>query len=326
MGDMTPFLLRSENMLEPLAEARSAAHESGILIVDKPVDMSSFSVVAKLKKSLRLKKAGHCGTLDPFATGVLLICVNQATRIADYLINQSKTYRFSVCLGVETDTLDRTGSVTRTHEGPPKAREEFERALERFRGTYLQQVPDYAAVKIGGQRLYKLTRKGVEFDRPQREVGIFSLDLLDYDWPCAVLEAHCSKGTYIRQLAADIGALLGCGAHVTELRRLASGPFDIDRAATLDDLCDAPQSWRERLTPMSVALSHLPRAMLEDVEILNRLRDGHLDTSWEKQHRKLFPEDCGPVRIVDSANQLVALWRPHCGDQKARRLMVFGSQ
>ncbi|MGV8073088.1 MAG: tRNA pseudouridine(55) synthase TruB [Syntrophobacteraceae bacterium] len=301
--------------------------DSGILVIDKPEGMTSFAVVAKVRKGLGLKKTGHCGTLDPFATGVLVVCVEKATRIADCLLNQDKIYRFRIRLGVETNTLDRTGNVTRTSDGPPRSGEDLEAALDRFRGCYLQEVPAYAAVKVQGRRLYDWSRNGIEVDRPKREVCIHSLKLLEYGWPYAALEAHCSKGTYIRQLSADIGRFLGCGAHVTELRRIASGSFTIEQAIELSDFVEAStrDSWRERLVPMSAALSHLPAITLNNSEILKRLKDGCLDPSWESEHRKLFSPDSGPVRMVDEMNRLIALWWPHHSDQQGRRLRVFQS-
>ena len=156
------------------------------------------------------------------------------------------------------------GEVVRSYDGPALSEAQFSGALKEFRGSYLQQVPRYAAVKIDGKRLYALTRKGIDVEPPSREVHIHHLELLDYQWPFATLEAHCSKGTYIRQLAADIGSRLQCGAHVSALRRLKSGKFGIEFATTLDNLCDtsSDNSGMEKLISMDEALPHLKGMVL----------------------------------------------------------------
>ncbi len=298
----------------------------GILLVDKPEGMLSFGLVSGIKRLLRVKKVGHCGTLDPFATGVMVICLNQATRIADQFLEQDKVYRFTLRLGVETDTLDRTGRITRTCAEEPPSRERFIEAMERFRGPCRQRVPRYAAVRVNGERLYKMARKGIDVAAPEREICIYRLELRSYRPPEADLEAHCSKGTYVRQLAADIGEALGCGAHVTRLRRLASGPFHVDRSVSLEDLEQAREEgkWREKLILPSDALSHLPVLTIEDGDVLKRLRHGNLAHDWEREHRAAFPDYRSAVRLVAPGNHLVALWwpRPETGD--GRRLRLFG--
>jgi tRNA pseudouridine55 synthase len=298
---------------------------SGVLVLDKPEGMTSSAVVTRIKRQLGLRKAGHCGTLDPFATGVLLVCVNQATRIADQLTVQTKTYRFTVRFGIETDTLDRTGRVVRTCEDPAPPERDLLEAVRSHEGTQVQQVPRYAAVKVQGKRLYELARKGIEVEPPQREVRIHSLSLISYRYPEAVLETTCSKGTYVRQLAADLGGRLGCGAHVTHLRRLACGPFCIEQASTLERMKDGVSDgfWLEKLVSMSGALSHLPALTIEDERILGRLRFGQLDAAWETEHAGLFPERREPVRIVTADDRLAALWWPHPGPAQHRRLRLF---
>jgi len=302
---------------------------NGLLVVDKPRGFTSFDVVYRIKKCLGLKKAGHCGTLDPFATGVLLICFNHATRIVDQLADQDKIYQCTIHLGVETDTLDRTGRVVRSHEGPAPAAEDLESALSRLQGEYLQQVPRYAAVKVQGRRLYKWSRSGIDVDLPERVIHIYSMELLAYRWPEVMLTVHCSKGTYIRQLASDIGQLLECGAHVSELRRLSSGPFRIDQAISLEELTnnrpDDAKDWRSKLVSMSDALVHLPAVVVEDEGTLRRLQDGHPDPVWEAEYREQFPERKDPVRIVTGDNNLAALWWPHPEAEQRRRLRVFQS-
>lgn len=301
---------------------------SGLLILDKPAGLTSFDLVSKVKRGLNLQKAGHCGTLDPFATGVLLVCVNRATRIADQLLFQDKAYRFVIRLGVETDTLDATGNVLRSHTGGAVSRDALEAALDGFRGRILQRVPHFSAVKLNGSRLYKLARGGVKVDLPPREIEVHGLDLIDYAWPEATLAASCSKGTYIRQLAADIGSALECGAHVLELRRTSSGPFSLDQAATPDDLLRsfsvcAPVPG---FVGMNEALGHLDELAVEDPGVVRALRSGYLAPEWEQETLKRLRKREGPVRLVDGENRLLALWWPcrESGDQ--RRLRVFGPQ
>ena len=305
--------------------AKGSAAISGVLVVDKPEGMTSFAVVAKVRRLLHLKKAGHCGTLDPFATGVLLVCANQATRIVDQLLTQDKLYRFTVVFGVETDTLDRTGQVVRTFEGPARELKELENALEAFRGTYTQEVPRYAAVKVDGRRLYELSRSGIEVDLPSREVHIHSLELLTYNWPRAELQAHCGKGTYIRQLTADIGRIMGCGAHVSELRRLASGPFRVERAVSLEELEEGKENnrWLEKLLSINEALVHLPAVVVEDEGMVRRLHNGCLDPAWEGHYRAHFPDRTEPVRLLTRQERLIALWWPQPQAAQGRRLRVL---
>lgn len=301
---------------------------NGVLVVDKPEGMTSFSLVAKIRKRLRLKKAGHCGTLDPFATGVLVIGVNQATRIADQLSLQDKLYRFSIRFGIETDTLDKTGQIVRTYDGPAVPKDALLAALREFTGSCTQKVPRYAAVKVRGKRLYELARNGVEVDRPARQIVVHDLQLIHYEWPEAQLEVHCSKGTYVRQLAADIGRMLGCGGHVKDLRRLASGSFDIGNSVSLEELeqTAADGRWKTQLISMNDALAHLPEISIEDERVLKNLYNGHLDPEWETSRRGRFNQQSGPVRLLAGGDQLAALWWPQsgrAGHDTQRSLRVF---
>ncbi|MDY0041593.1 MAG: tRNA pseudouridine(55) synthase TruB [Desulforhabdus sp.] len=304
------------------------ASDSGILILDKPEGMTSFKLTDRTRKLLNLTKAGHCGTLDPFATGVLVVCVNQATRIADQLSLQDKLYQFTMRFGLETDSLDKTGHMVRAYDGPPIGKGELLGALGTFVGRYGQLVPRYAAVKVRGKRLYELARRGIEVDRPTREVEVHSLELLDYRWPEAQIKVHCSKGTYIRQLAADIGRVLNCGAHVSELRRWASGPFDIATAIPLDELERMPQNggWETKLISMNDALAHLPEVLIRDEMLLQNLYNGHLDPEWKTVSCNQLVSKRGPVRLVTAKKHLAALWWPEClqnEGSKQRTLRVF---
>ena len=301
---------------------------SGILVLDKPRERTSFSVVKEVKKLMRLRKVGHCGTLDPFATGVFLLCLNRATRIADQLLEQHKVYQCEVRFGFESDTLDRTGTIVSVYSGPPISEAELQTSLDRFRGAYEQLVPRYSAVKVRGQPLYAWSRKGIEIELPRRQVCIHSIEVLSFDWPAATIKVHCSKGTYIRQLAEDLGRDLRCGAYVSELRRLASGPFGIDRALSLEEFRETLLTglWQERLIGMNEALTHLPFVSIVDQEKIKCLQDGNLDPALEIELQERFAKQTGPVRLVAVRhNDLIALWWPRESSEKQRRLRVFGA-
>lgn len=298
---------------------------SGVLVVDKPAGMTSFDAVARVRRGLSLRKAGHCGTLDPFATGVLLVCVNQATRISDQLQIQDKVYRFVMHLGIITDTLDNTGEILERYDGEACSADTLRETLERFRGKVLQKVPRFAAVKWNGNRLYKLARNGISVDIPPREVQIARLKLVSYEWPKAVLEVQCSKGTYIRQLGADIGAAVGCGAHVSELRRTASGPFHIDQATPLHEILALPELDPEfpRLIGMNEVLNRLPEVRIGDPAMVQAVYEGHLDPDWQAEQKRRLPVTAGPVRLVNDRNCLVAMWWPWAEGREKRKLRVF---
>lgn len=304
----------------------TGAETNGLLVMDKPAGLTSFGVVAQVRKLLGAKKVGHCGTLDPFATGVLIVCLNQATRIVEHLSEQDKVYRFTIRFGIETDTLDMTGQVVRTSENTQCSEIELQNVLNEFRGPYLQEVPRYSAVKIQGRRLHKLSRSGIEVDLPKRQVHIHALELMEYRWPQAQLEACCSKGTYIRQLASDLGTRLGCGGHVSELRRLASGPFRIDQANPLDTLREevAAGTWERLVLPVSDALAHLPSFVIRDEIVLKRLMAGHLDTAWQRRYQDNVVPHPDPVRLVSEDHRLIALWWPYPEPDQRHRLRVFG--
>lgn len=210
----------------------------GVLLLDKPVGLSSNHALQRAKRTLDAAKAGHTGTLDPFATGLLICCLGKATKIAGAMLDADKTYIATLAFGEETDSGDLTGNIV------SQAPESFESvdadalndALSRFRGTLQQIPPMYSALKKDGKPLYEYARAGVEIERPPRTVTIYRLDLLEFDGRSAVVEVACSKGTYIRTLAQDIGRALGCGAHLTALRRTQAGPFTLDRGVTLDAL------------------------------------------------------------------------------------------
>ncbi len=231
----TPVIANKPPEAEPEA-ARSL--NDMILLIDKGEDQTSFDVVRDVRRLTGIKKIGHCGTLDRFATGLLVMCTGRATRLATYLVNGEKTYRARIALGVETDTGDPEGRVVKTGPWDEISREHIVRALEPFRGEINQMPPLYSALKVGGARASDLVRKGRDVALKARKVVIHDLQVADYDRQPGLLDLdiRCSRGTYIRSLARDLGQVLGCGAHVTGLRRTASGSFFVDDAVTLEEL------------------------------------------------------------------------------------------
>jgi tRNA pseudouridine55 synthase len=200
------------------------AEVNGWLVLDKPVGMTSTHAVARLKRIFNAKKAGHAGTLDPLASGILPVAFGEATKTVPFVQDGEKAYRFTVRWGVETDSDDSDGAVTRTSDARP-SREEILAALPRFTGEIMQQPPAFSAIKINGERAYDLARDGEVVDIAPRPVTIHALDLVSASTDEAVLEARCGKGTYVRAIARDLGRALGCLGHVTALRRTRVGPF-----------------------------------------------------------------------------------------------------
>jgi len=222
--------------------------EVGIYPLDKPVGPTSFRLVQLVRRALGIKKTGHAGTLDPFASGLLLICVGRpATRIIDQLMGGEKVYEGTLALGVETDTLDREGKVVATHPVPPLDIDQVNQCLAGFVGEQLQMPPLYSALKHKGKPLYRYARQGVEIPREPRPVVIHALELLGLEKEFLKIRVRCGKGTYIRSLAADIGRALGCGAHLDTLRRVRSGGFSVERAVDGELLIGEPVRARELL-------------------------------------------------------------------------------
>ena len=211
----------------------------GILNINKPQGKTSFSIVALVRRLSREKHVGHAGTLDPAATGVLPICLGRGTRLIEFLVDTTKTYHARVELGAVTDTYDGSGQIISQADTSRIKRQQLESALASFRGSIQQTPPMYSAVKHHGQPLYKLARAGIEVDRKSRTAIIHRLELISWKPPVATLEVECSKGTYIRSLAHDLGQSLGCGAHLKSLVRTRCGLFDIKDAVPVSKLEEA---------------------------------------------------------------------------------------
>jgi tRNA pseudouridine55 synthase len=227
---------------------------SGLLNINKPQGITSHDAVLAVRRITGVRRVGHAGTLDPMATGVLPVCVGRATRLAKYLMATDKSYQGTVRLGVETDTYDAEGEVTRSVPVSIE-QQQVRKALERYRGTIDQVPPMYSAVKQGGQPLYRLARQGVTVPREARQVTIFQIDLTDWSPPEFSFVVTCSSGTYVRSIVHDLGQQLNCGAHLTRLLRTRSGALSVEDAVPLLKL--TPDNWREHLLPMELALSEL---------------------------------------------------------------------
>ncbi len=236
---------------------------SGILLLDKPVGPTSHDAVARVRRAAGLRRVGHAGTLDPLASGLLLLGLGPAARFLEYLVGLDKTYETTVRLGQATTTYDAEGEVTAECPVDVSAAD-VAAALDAFRGPIRQIVPPHSAVKRGGRPLYESARRGEIIDLPQRDVTIYTLELLAFAPPLLTLRVACSSGTYIRSLAHDLGAALGCGGHVAALRRTAVGPLPVAQAVSLDAL--TPDTVAAALLPPEAAVAHLPQLEVDEAE------------------------------------------------------------
>jgi tRNA pseudouridine55 synthase len=257
---------------------------SGLLVIDKPLEWTSHDVVGRVRRLADERRVGHAGTLDPLATGVLLVCVGQATRLVEYLVGHDKSYETTIRLGQTTATYDAEGAVVleRPVEVSPA---EIADALNRFRGHIRQRPPVYSAVKQDGQPLYKRARRGETVEAPLREVVIHTLEFLDWRPPLLDLRVICSSGTYIRSLAHDIGEALGTGGHVAALRRTAVGDFTLDEAVALGDL--TPENLAGHLLPPETAVRALPRLELDEDEARRITQGQHVPADPARAMRGL---------------------------------------
>jgi len=284
----------------------------GILIVDKPEGLTSHDVVARLRRILKTKRIGHTGTLDPFATGVLVMLVGKATRLAQFLDKDKKEYEATIQFGSETDTGDKTGELRITnYELRDISDDELENILTSFLGEIEQTPPMYSAKKVDGKKLYELARKGIEIERKPVKVKIYEIEKTEngkrktenentFDVKIRVV---CSAGTYIRTLAEDIGKKLEIGAHLSALRRTGAGQFDLLKAVTLEILEEITSENKlgEVLISMNDALAHLPKVVLNDEEIKNTQNGKKLKFEVAEV------ENNQPVRMIDEAENLVAV-------------------
>lgn len=267
-----------------MAKRRKGRAVNGVLLLDKPHGLSSNHALQTVKRIYFAQKAGHTGALDPLATGMLPICLGEGTKFSQYLLDTDKTYQVTAKLGIRTTTSDAGGEVVSEKE-VTVSNEQLAQALDTFRGT-TQQVPSmYSALKYQGKPLYKYAREGIEVPRESRDITVFSLELLRFEHDEVELNIHVSKGTYIRTIVDDLGELLGCGAHVSHLRRLAVGSYPIDKMITLPELeALLEQAIDQEITPselldplllpMQSAVTGMPKVYVDDVSA-NFLRHGN---------------------------------------------------
>jgi len=291
--------------------------DNGFLNINKPLHLTSHDVVARVRRILRRdtnsKKVGHAGTLDPLASGVLVICLNQATRLSDYVMHTTKTYRAHITFGQTTATYDAEGDITSQADSSHITVKDIENVLPDFIGDIQQIPPMYSAIKQRGKKLYELARAGEVVERPPRAVTIHNIIVQEWQSPILVCDVTCSSGTYIRSLAHDIGQKLEVGAYLSGLIRLQSGDFKIENAVDLGELLEDSEWYRHIIKPVNV-LSHIPSLILTDDE-------------WEsiKQGRSIAVNSLHPTVDVDekimaysTQNELRAIlvkrkshWKPH---------------
>lgn len=292
--------------------ARSSFSETGtgVLNVDKPVGPTSHDVVQKVRRLLETKRVGHAGTLDPLASGVLVLATGRATRLLEYVVGQPKVYLAKIRLGQTSTTYDGEGNVSDPQPVNTR-REEIEEALARFRGTIRQIPPMHSAVKKDGRPLYQLARKGQEVERAAREVTIYELEIVTWDSPVLELTVTCSAGTYIRSLAHDLGQELEYGGYLNGLRRTAVGRFTLEQSATLDAL--TRENVLEYLQSPDTAVAHLPRLDVS-AEAATDLVNGR------RIPRNSPAEDTQVARAYDPAGEFVGLVIPHQSHWKPHKI------
>ncbi len=277
---------------------------SGVLVIDKPVGMTSHDVVQIVRRGTGIRRAGHTGTLDPRASGVLVVLIGPAVRLSEFVSASDKRYQATLRLGASTNTYDAEGTITQTTSPDDITEEQFEEALKQFVGEIEQVPPPYSAVKVKGRKAYELSRKGKTVELPPRKIHVYNLELLEWVPPEAVVDVYCSSGTYVRSLAHDLGNVLGCGAHLVGLRRTKSGHFTLRDAVPLRKLRDSflTGDWYKYLIPAAEALSW-PSIVLEpdQVEMVRFGRRLPADPEAETHE--------GLIRALTEQGDLVALLR-----------------
>jgi tRNA pseudouridine55 synthase len=295
--------------------------QNGILLIDKPEGPSSAQVVHQVKKILGAKKVGHLGTLDPFASGLLLIGVNEGTKIADIFLGGVKSYRGVMMLGIETDTQDGTGKVVLERPVPNISKSELRSLEKKFTGALQQVPPMFSALKKDGVRLYRLARQGKEIPREPRSIRIDALCLKPLSDREVEIEVTCSRGTYVRTLAADMGKELGCGAHLKNLRRVACDHLAVAQAIDIEELKNNFSTGLVRILSLSSAMNHL-RDVTWQSSLVTRLRLGQqeaLGQIGKRMNGEVF------VRVLDSRGELAALakWNEDIPGGRWRLSRVF---
>lgn len=287
----------------------------GILLLDKPQGLSSNAALQQVRGIYRALKAGHAGSLDPLATGMLPVCFGQATKVCDWLLDSRKTYRVSAALGRQTDSADADGAVIAQAPVPPLDESLLRQTLQKFLGEQLQVPPMFSALKHQGRRLYELARRGEAVERAPRRIVIERIELLGHTDSELQFEVRCSKGTYIRTLVEDVARALGTLGHVAALRRVAVEPFDADSMHTVEALqAMPPDALQGLLLPADQALAHLPRIELDAAATV------------ALSHGRVVPWPAGPqmlpLRAYGDRGQFLGVVEAHAGTVKPRRLFV----
>ena len=253
----------------------------GIVLIDKNQGGTSFDVVRRVRKVLKIKKVGHAGTLDPFATGLLIVLLGQGTKLSPYLMSREKKYHATLRLGIETDTQDPTGRILQRRPVPAFDPETIKEHAFCFIGEAEQTPPIFSAVRYRGKHAYEFARKGIKLDLKKRKVTIRSLEIISVDLPDVTMEVACSSGTYVRSLAADLGKKLGPGAHLNALRRLSIGPFYLKDALNLEKVGPdhAERALQDRIIPLRDAIPHLREVQVDD-QLAHKIRNGY-QPPWE---------------------------------------------
>ncbi len=296
---------------------------SGVLVIDKPVGMTSHDVVQAVRNGTGIRRAGHTGTLDPRASGVLVVLLGPAVRLSEYVSASDKRYQAIVRLGASTDTYDADGRFTQQSTDPFSVTEEqFEQALQQFKGEIIQTPPPYSAVKVQGRRAYDMARKGQEVELAPRKITVHHLEVLEWAPPEVVVDVHCSSGTYVRSLANDVGNALGCGGYLVGLRRTKSGRFSLRDATPLRKLQEAFRAgnWYQSLIPAAEALSDWPSVEL-DPDQVEAVKHGH------RVPAPAAVQTVGDnfVRGVSMAGELVALMQLDLETHELQPKKVFFS-
>ncbi len=302
---------------------------NGIVVVDKPEGISSAKVVAKVKRLFKAKRAGHTGTLDPFASGVMICCLNRATRLSRFFLEGDKTYEAVLRLGVETDTQDSTGTITQTGRFEGISEKRIIEILAGFIGVSDQFPPVYSALKHKGTPLYKLARKGRPVQKPARRIEIYDIRVTHIDLPEVRFEVSCSAGTYIRTLCADIGKKLGCGGHLKKLRRTRSCGFQLANAldfTTLEQLETAGHLGK-CVIPMAKTLPQLPETVADE-RIAEKIFNGkpilkNELCSWKKEMGSEHSD--GFIKVLDCSDNLIAVIKDVENSEKYNYCCVFPS-
>jgi len=292
----------------------------GVLIIDKPVGPTSHDVVNRVRRIFNTRKVGHTGTLDPFATGVMVVLIGKATRLAKFADRADKEYEATLRFGFATDTGDLTGTQTGDHGRSDILSREIEGVLDRFRGEIMQVPPMYSAKKVDGRKLYELARLGEEIERSAVQVTIHEAEVVSAgNEPSEIqrLRVRCSAGTYIRTLAEDIAKALGTAAHLTELRRTVSGQFSLVQSATLDALSEAGEP-SEYVLPVEMLVEHLPRFVLKQDRVQKTL-DGMSTRVFDRTF-----EAGETVAMFSPKDELVAVGTYHADENSIRPILVLG--